>query len=148
MFTGHKPIDRNFPTLMYELRGAELLGCCIQVLVLYMEHEQIGYGNFLLPTIFLGVHIALVFSRWFNEVDGRYDFQQMMSVHSDSSTKADYAFGLYGGFVLALIVHFVAADMHSGLSSFVFRFSDYVAVLSAAFCCAVESFEGAKAKYF
>uniref|UniRef100_A0A1I8AB00 DUF2723 domain-containing protein n=1 Tax=Steinernema glaseri TaxID=37863 RepID=A0A1I8AB00_9BILA len=141
MFTvSHKTIDRNFPALMYQLRAAELVACFFQ-----MSH--IGFGYFLLPTIFLSLEVTIVFSRWFNEIDGRYDFQQMTSERKDGYTKAQYACNLYGSVVLAVLVHCIAVDMESGLSAFVFGFADYVAILSAAFCAAVESFEGAKAKY-
>ncbi|TKR59545.1 hypothetical protein L596_029199 [Steinernema carpocapsae] len=144
---GHKSIDHSFPAMIYQLRAAELVACLLQILVLYMEQEQIGFGNFLLPSLFLVGQGVIVFNRWYNEIDGRYDFQQIMSEKKDSHSKLQYAIGLFGGFILAVLVHMVAVDMHSGLSSFVFRFADYIAILSSAFCAAVESFEGAKAKY-
>ncbi|TKR92217.1 hypothetical protein L596_006910 [Steinernema carpocapsae] len=136
----------DYGTATHQLRTAQLVANCVGAVCLYSEADRMGLGNFLLPVIFLLAEVFIVAKRWYHSIDGRFDFKQMLSV-SDPGLKMSYAMNLFGGFILALMVHWTTAEIPSALSSLGFHLTDYLAIVTAFGSLALDVFEGAKQKF-
>ena len=106
----HKSIDSTFGTTVHQLRIAQLvtlgLQVCIlmlqiyllminfQAITLFMESDRIGLIGFFIPFIVIVGNLFLSGKRWYNEIDGRYDAQQLVNV-ADPALKAQYALGMF-----------------------------------------------------
>ncbi|KAH7728605.1 Protein R05D7.1 [Aphelenchoides avenae] len=140
----HRGGDYAFGNIVSQLRLGHLIAMGIQVLILYSEEDRIGLSGFLLPFILIAVNVYFVGRRWHYQVDGRYDIQQLMAV-KDPKVKAQYAFALFGGFVLSLLAHFLSSPM-AGVSSLLYNLSDFAAIVVSAGAAGVECYEGMKGK--
>ncbi|KAI1707363.1 hypothetical protein DdX_12460 [Ditylenchus destructor] len=137
----HRTIDYSFGNVINQLRSTQVITLVVQAVVLYLESHRIGLVGFLVPFIVVLCNLYIVGTRWIYSIDGRYDIQQMLH-KEDFSIKAQYAIGLFGGFLLSLVVHFVSPLIDPGLSSLMYNIANYVSI-SSSFCCAgVEVYEG------
>jgi hypothetical protein len=141
----HRNSDYSFGSIVHQLRTAQLVAMALQSLMLYMEADLIGITGFLLPFIVISVNFYFVGTRWYHQIDGRYDIQQLVSV-KDPALKARYGFALFGGFLLALLAHFLATPIPSGVSSLLFNLSNYVSIVTSAAYAGIEAYEGLKNK--
>ncbi|KAK0429475.1 hypothetical protein QR680_011397 [Steinernema hermaphroditum] len=135
----------HYGTVTHQLRTAQLVANGIGAVCLYSEADRMGLGNFLLPVVFLLAQILVVGKRWYHSIDGRFDFKQMLSV-ADSRMKVQYAINVFGGFVLALMVHWMTAEIPSALSSLGFHLTDYLAIVASFASLALDIFEGTRQK--
>uniref|UniRef100_A0A1I7Z9P3 DUF3796 domain-containing protein n=1 Tax=Steinernema glaseri TaxID=37863 RepID=A0A1I7Z9P3_9BILA len=135
----------HYGTVTYQLRAAQLVANAIGAVCLYSEADRMGLGNFLFPVIFLLAEMLIVGKRWYHSIDGRFDFKQMLSV-ADSGMKIQYAINVFGGFLLALIVHGMTAEIPSALSALGFHLTDYLAIVASFASLALDIFEGMKQK--
>uniref|UniRef100_A0A0M3HZA8 ABC transmembrane type-1 domain-containing protein n=1 Tax=Ascaris lumbricoides TaxID=6252 RepID=A0A0M3HZA8_ASCLU len=86
----HQSFGFSFPSVVYQLRTAQVVALFLEVCILYMEYDRIGL-YFLIP---LAVHLLNIYhtgSRLYYNIDGRYDLKQMLAV-KDTNIKAKYAF--------------------------------------------------------
>uniref|UniRef100_A0A914E8H8 DUF2975 domain-containing protein n=1 Tax=Acrobeloides nanus TaxID=290746 RepID=A0A914E8H8_9BILA len=135
----------QYANVIHQLRTGQLVVTLLQVIILYMESDRLWLASFLIPFFLIGVNIFLTGKRWYHQIDGRYDVQQMLSAR-ESGLKVQYGLAVFGGFLLALAVHFVAPIMPSGLSSLLFNLSDYLAIVTSGATAGVEVYEGLKSK--
>uniref|UniRef100_A0AC35FVF7 Uncharacterized protein n=1 Tax=Panagrolaimus sp. PS1159 TaxID=55785 RepID=A0AC35FVF7_9BILA len=140
-----KTIDYSFGNTVNQLRIAQLVTLGLQGVTLFMESDRIGLFGFFLPFIFIIGNLFLSGKRWYNEIDGRYDAQQLVNV-SDPALKAQYAIALFGGLVLAIITHFATPTFTSGFASFMYHIADYGAIATSIGCAGLECFEGLRGK--
>ncbi|KAH7728677.1 Protein R05D7.1 [Aphelenchoides avenae] len=139
----HRAIDYTFGNVVNQLRSTQLFALVFQLLILFMEKEHYGFSGFAIPGFFICINFGFAFMRWFQQIDGRYDAQQLLSVKS-YGLKSQYAFALFSAFLLALLTHFLSPEIESGLSAFLYHLSDYVSIATSGMCMFVEVFEGAR----
>uniref|UniRef100_A0A915ABF8 DUF7087 domain-containing protein n=2 Tax=Parascaris univalens TaxID=6257 RepID=A0A915ABF8_PARUN len=138
----HQSFGFSFPSVVYQLRTAQVVALFLEMCILYMEYDRIGL-YFLIP---LAVHLLNIYhtgSRLYYSIDGRYDLKQMLAV-KDINIKAKYAFAVFGSVVLALMGHLVVGSIPSTLSALIYTLSDYASLAAASVVLAAEIYETCK----
>jgi len=135
----------DYGKVIHQLRTAHLVVLAIQTVVLYMESDRVSYGFMatVLPFVFLVANVYVVGVRWYKQVDGRHDFQQLTG-NAAPAVKFQYGLGLFGGVVLAILVHFVSPTINTILASMLYGLFNYLSILVGGACSAVEVYEGVK----
>uniref|UniRef100_A0A915CPJ0 DUF7087 domain-containing protein n=1 Tax=Ditylenchus dipsaci TaxID=166011 RepID=A0A915CPJ0_9BILA len=120
----HRTIDYSFGNVINQMRSAQLFSLIVQGVVLYLDSGRIGLSAFLIPFAVIICNMYIVGMRYW------------------APSTAQYAAELFGGFLLALLAHFLSPEVESGVSSVLYNLSDYLSI-STGFCCAgVEIYEG------
>lgn len=57
-----------------------------------MEKEKFGFSGIAAPCLVIVINFVFAFIRWYEQIDGRYDTQQLFGVKS-FTLKLQYAFG-------------------------------------------------------
>uniref|UniRef100_A0A914DI47 DUF7087 domain-containing protein n=1 Tax=Acrobeloides nanus TaxID=290746 RepID=A0A914DI47_9BILA len=87
-------------------------------------------SGFLIPFSAILVSFYVHCQRWYKMVDGRSDVRRMIQV-KNIHYKLQYAFAIFSGLLLALLVHIVAPARLSGLNSLGFMLADYSNIVSS-----------------
>ena len=115
-------------------------------MTLFMEADRIGLVGFLVPFVLIAGNLFLSGKRWYHQIDGRYDAQQLVQV-SDPSVKAQYGLALLGGFLLSLLAHVFTPIIPSSMASLIYHLSDYTSIATSFVIAGWEIFEGLKNKF-
>ncbi|CAJ0595234.1 unnamed protein product [Cylicocyclus nassatus] len=96
----------NYPTIVYQARGVQF-GCIIfQIFLLYANIDYIGTFKFIFCTAVCLYNLYVTARRWFNKIDGRYDFAQMVK-ESNTQVRLQYAAEVFSPLVLGLLVFLI-----------------------------------------
>ncbi|KAE9550843.1 hypothetical protein FO519_005947 [Halicephalobus sp. NKZ332] len=140
-----KPTDQTFGKTIGQLRIALLVALAFQAMTLFMEADRIGLLGFLVPFALIAGNIFLSGKRWYYQIDGRYDAQQLTQV-SDPSLKAQYGLALFGGVLLSLLAHTFTPVIPSSMASVIYYLGDYASIATSFVVAGWEVFEGLKNK--
>ncbi|KAI1731093.1 hypothetical protein Ddc_03821 [Ditylenchus destructor] len=137
----------NYTKVIHQIRTAHLVVLAIQLVVLYMESDRVNYGliGFFVPFVLIVGNAYVVGNRWYKQVDGRNDFHRFME-NKQIPDKAKIGLGLFGGVVLAVLVHFFSPAIDSTFGSMLYSLFTYLSILSGGAQTAVEVYEGVKTK--
>ncbi|TKR92227.1 hypothetical protein L596_006920 [Steinernema carpocapsae] len=132
----------NYEELVPKLRQAGMAASGLQLFVLFMESGSVGVTGVCFQFVLLLAEFGIFAFNFYNHVDGRKEVHKAARAQ-EPQEKAQHAALVGGAFVLAVLLHLCAADLSSGLSTFLFTTADYVAmgVGFANFC--IDVIEGA-----
>ncbi|CAJ0573543.1 unnamed protein product, partial [Mesorhabditis spiculigera] len=130
----------DFPRVVGSARIVQLAALAIQVLCLYVSAADIG-GSVIIHIGVIGFNLAHVARRWFYNIDGRYDFRQMIAPNMNNTLRTQYAIALFTGVVLGLVEYFIAPPIGSALFRLVFWLALYAQLLGSIATLAFEAAE-------
>lgn len=139
-FVKAKRGELSVPETIHQLRLAHLIILVFQGLVLYLEEGLLSSAFF--PFVFLGANLYVVGSRFHQRADSRGDMKGLTGA-GNAQVAAKYAVGLFGGFILALLVNMFSPDVDTILGSFFYNMSSYLSVLAGAMTAGFEVYYGA-----
>uniref|UniRef100_A0A7E4V9T3 ATPase n=2 Tax=Panagrellus redivivus TaxID=6233 RepID=A0A7E4V9T3_PANRE len=141
----HRSFNYEFGNTVNSLRISHLVALSLQAVTLFLESDRIGLFNFLIVFTVVALNVFLSGKRWYEQIDGRYDVQQLTSVQ-DWGLRAQYALALFGAVFLALLAHLVTPIIPAGMASFLYHLSDYGSIALGFTILGVELFEGIRSR--
>ena len=136
----------SYSKIIPQLRLGQLVALPIQALALYLEAGRIGLLGFLIPFSLICANFYLTLTKFQQKRDGRSDAQTLVN-SKNTQTKTQAGIQVFGGFLLALLVHFVSPRASTSmLGSLVFNLADYLIIVAAFVCVGLDLYEGLKNK--
>ncbi|KAI6170500.1 hypothetical protein M3Y97_01146600 [Aphelenchoides bicaudatus] len=139
-------MDLDYAPIVQKLRIMQAASLAMTGLCLYSEADRIGLVAFLIPFSFVFAHIYVVAARWYLQIDGRYDFEEVFQSHSIEA-KIHYAVQVFSPLVLGMLVHAFTPYIPSSLNATFFDLSHYLAIVAAFIVLALDSYGGLKKKF-
>lgn len=131
--------------VIHQLRTGHMVALGVEVFTLYLAWRQVSFFFILLPILLASGALWIVGQRWYQQADGRADFNKLLSA-DNPAVKARHGLFLLGGFVLSLLSQWTAPSLASTVTGLIFSLSSHAAVLVGAVCTAIEVYEGVKLK--
>jgi len=135
--------ELSIPETIQQLRFVHLIVLVFQTFVLYLEDGVFSWALF--PLLFLVANLYVVGTRWHSQSDSRHDLKGLTHNTDNPKLASKFAFGLFGGFVLALFVNMISpSGVDTIIGTFFYNLSSYLSVLMGAIIAVFEVYYGAK----
>uniref|UniRef100_A0A0N5A9R8 Pecanex-like protein n=1 Tax=Syphacia muris TaxID=451379 RepID=A0A0N5A9R8_9BILA len=135
----HISFGSSFPTVIYQLRSLQLISVIVQMCVLYMESDRMGFTA-LLPFLLNILNFYHVGKRLYQNIDGRFDLQQIFRVTS-YLLKMRYCYEVFGGLFFSTLAFFTIGEIPSTLSSLLYTISKTTTLLASLVVFIAEVYE-------
>ena len=136
----------NYMSIIHQLRTGQIISLVMQMTILYLDYNILGFLGFFIPIGVILANVALVGQRWYHRIDGRKDINIIQNSSVKPVDKIQNAVGLFGPFVLALLAHYITPEIPSSVSAMIYRLLAYLSILIGAGTAGIEIYEGMKQK--
>ncbi|EYB90247.1 hypothetical protein Y032_0222g2627 [Ancylostoma ceylanicum] len=116
------------------------LGCLVlKIFLLYANIDYLGTMTFIFTTALCIYNLYVVGRRWANNIDGRFDFRQMLK-ETNTQLKLSYASEVFSPTIVGFLV-FLMVRMPGGGSNFMWTMACCVQIAASLLLLALEFHE-------
>ncbi|KJH46397.1 hypothetical protein DICVIV_07565 [Dictyocaulus viviparus] len=129
----------NYPNFVKTSRETQI-GCILaQIFSLYANSDLIGSAVFVSMTTLCLYNLYVVITKWYNNVDGRFDMRQVFR-ENDIQLKLKYASEVFMPLIIGILVYSFV-NLRSGSVNFIWTMVSCLQITAAVLLVSMEFYE-------